>query len=170
MEATKRCGTLKSEGPYSHVVGQSAFWGEKSFPRAADVAGVVQGLGPRVAQQGVQVVAETRGPLGAEAIVIPIGVGHQILDSRSPPFRIGQALNHRQGCAENPLILIQQVVPGGGLASRCNPPPAWSICRSCAGRSTRTAACSCPAGVGLAPQVRPIGMVTGSAAVLMKFV
>src|ERR1017187_10917825 len=32
MEATKRCGTLKSETPFSHVLGQSAFCGEKSFP------------------------------------------------------------------------------------------------------------------------------------------
>ena len=32
MEATNRCGMLKSEGPYSHEVGQSAFCGEKSLP------------------------------------------------------------------------------------------------------------------------------------------
>ena len=31
-EAVKRCGTLKSEGPFSHELGQRASWGEKSFP------------------------------------------------------------------------------------------------------------------------------------------
>src|SRR6516165_8259285 len=62
---------------------------------AADVAGVVQGLGPCIAQQGVQVVAQTRSPLGSEAIVIPAGGGHHILNTRSTPLRIGQALHHR---------------------------------------------------------------------------
>jgi hypothetical protein len=31
-EATKRLGMLKSEGPYSHLRGQSEFSGAKSFP------------------------------------------------------------------------------------------------------------------------------------------
>ena len=32
MEATNRCGTLKSEGPFSHECGQRASWGEKVLP------------------------------------------------------------------------------------------------------------------------------------------
>ncbi len=47
-------------------------------------------------------------------IVVPIPVGGQILDARTPKFRIGQAESYRLG-SENPLILINQVVQVAGL-------------------------------------------------------
>ena len=82
-------------GAFLARIGAARILGREVVPRAADVAGGVERLGPCVGNQGVQVVAKALGQFGAEGIVIPGAVGTQILDSRSPPFRIGQALRRR---------------------------------------------------------------------------
>src|ERR1035437_7612597 len=64
-------------------------------PRAADGAGGVDGLGPRVGKQGIQAVGETLRELGAEGVVTARRVRKEILNSGSPTFRIGQALHRR---------------------------------------------------------------------------
>jgi len=86
---------LKSEGPYSHVVGTAHSGARSRPPPCRGCYWCRPGPWTGVAQQGVQVAAQTRGPLGSEATVIPIGGSHHILDSRGAPFRIRQALNRR---------------------------------------------------------------------------
>ena len=50
MEATRRCGMLKSEGPCSHLVGQSAFWGGLHQLRATGLGGTVSEVVDKIGQ------------------------------------------------------------------------------------------------------------------------
>src|ERR1035437_9156377 len=71
MDATKRCGVWKAEGPYSQVLGQREFAGTKSFPgprMALPSSSDLENVAPRVVFDSeasstatlVEIVAEDR--------------------------------------------------------------------------------------------------------------
>src|ERR1035438_7423836 len=95
-------------------IGAERVLGREVVRGAADGAGGIQGLGKCVGNQSGQAGSKTLAQLGADAIVIPIAVGSQPLDSRGPEFRIGQA-GDRSGGSGNRLTLIDQVVQVAAL-------------------------------------------------------